>query len=202
MVHISQTCSYLSIYVYTRAYACVCVHLHLTSQSRARMTRICPCVDWGTTPADSVAGYWQLVTDTSNMNRYERDMCMSVSVQICYVQVRICSNLWRWYKQIQTDLNVFKRQKKFISGEGVYIMSIFVYISSISRLYTFKSCLNLFICLYSALLGVKFFLYKQNINKICTDVNDMNRYWPIYTSDAADDLTTVYIEDLGCMEKQ
>ena len=95
MVHISQTCLYLSIYVYTRAYACVCVHLHLTSQSRARMTRICPCVDWGTTPADSVAGYWQLVTDTSNMNRYEQDMCTSVSVQICYVQVRICSNLWR-----------------------------------------------------------------------------------------------------------
>ena len=55
-------------------------------------------------------------------------------------------------------------------------MSIFVYISSISRLYTFKSCLNLFICLYSALLGVKIFLYKQNINKICTDINDMNRY--------------------------
>jgi hypothetical protein len=51
-----------------------------------------------------------------------------------------------------------------------------VYISLISRLYTFKSCLNLFICLYSARLGVNFFLYKQNINKICTDVNDMNRY--------------------------
>ena len=103
MVHISQTCSYLSIYVYTRAYACVCVHLHLTSQIRARMTRICPCVDWGTTPADSVAGYWQLVTDASNMNRYERDMYMHVSSQLCGVYVRICSNLWRRYKQIQTD---------------------------------------------------------------------------------------------------
>ena len=55
-------------------------------------------------------------------------------------------------------------------------MSIFVYISSISRLYTFKSCLNLFICLYSALLRVKIFLYRQNINKICTDINDMSRY--------------------------
>ena len=55
-------------------------------------------------------------------------------------------------------------------------MSISVYISLISRLYTFKSCLNLFICLYSALLRVKFFLYNQNINKICTDINDMNRY--------------------------
>ena len=156
MVHISQTCLYLFIYVYTRANACVCVHLHLTSQIRARMTRICPCVDWGTTPADSVAGYWQLVTDTSNMNRYERDMCTSVSVQICYVQVRICSNLWRWYKQIQTDLNIFKRQKKIISGEGS-LHHVYICVSSISRSYTFKSCLNLFIGLYSALLrGINF----------------------------------------------
>ena len=51
-----------------------------------------------------------------------------------------------------------------------------MYISSISGSYLFKSRSNLFICLYSALLRVKFFLYKQNINKICTDINDMNRY--------------------------
>ncbi len=119
MVHISQTYSYRSISVYTRIYACVCVHLQFTSQIRAHMTSICPCVNrepTRATPADSVAGYWQLVTDTSNMIRYEQDMCMCVFAQICGVYVRICSNLWRWYWQIQTDLNVYKQQKNVFLG--------------------------------------------------------------------------------------
>ena len=46
----------------------------------------------------------------------------------------------------------------------------------ISRLYLFISCLNdVYMFKYPLLRGKKF-LYKQNINKICTDVNDMNRY--------------------------
>ena len=60
------------------------------------MTSICPCVNWGPTPADSVAGYWQLVTDTSNMNRYERDMCMNESAYI----FEICEGYTYRYKQI------------------------------------------------------------------------------------------------------
>jgi len=47
------------------------------------MTRIGPCMDWGPTPVLSVAGYWQFVTDTCNINRYERDMYMYESAQIC-----------------------------------------------------------------------------------------------------------------------
>ena len=46
------------------------------------MTSIGPC-GLGPNPAVSVAGYWQLVTDTCNVNRYEQDMYMYESVQIC-----------------------------------------------------------------------------------------------------------------------
>ena len=47
------------------------------------MTSMDPCMDWGPTPAVSVAGYWQLVTDTSDMSRYEQDPSMYESAQIC-----------------------------------------------------------------------------------------------------------------------
>ena len=48
--------------------------------------------------------------------------------------------------------------------------------SSISRSYLFISCLNdVYMFKYPLLRGKKF-LYKQNINKICTDINDINRY--------------------------
>ncbi len=156
MVHISKKCSYLSIYVYTRAYACVCVHLQYTSQIRAWMISIGPCMEWGPTPAVSVAGYCQLVTDTCNMNRYEQDMCM-------YESVQICGGDTNRYKQIQTYLN---SRKNFFSEEGVYMKSISVYISCISVQITLISCSNLFICLYSALLRGKKFLYKHHINII------------------------------------
>ena len=48
--------------------------------------------------------------------------------------------------------------------------------SSISRSYLFISCLNDVYMFKYQLLGGKKFLYKQNINKICTDINDMSRY--------------------------
>ena len=51
--------------------------------------------------------------------------------------------------------------------------SIFVYISSISGSYLFKSRLNLFKCLYSALLREK---KSGDIYKYKQDINNMNRY--------------------------
>ena len=63
------------------------------------MTHIGPCMDWGPIPEVSVAGYWQLVTDTSNMNmqnRYEQDMCMYESAYIC----EICKGYTYRNKQI------------------------------------------------------------------------------------------------------
>ena len=47
------------------------------------MTSIWSLYGLGPNPEVSVAGYWQLVTDTCNMNRYEQDMYMYESVQIC-----------------------------------------------------------------------------------------------------------------------
>jgi len=123
MVHIFETCSYLSVSVYKRAYACVCVHLHFICWIRACMTRINPCMDWGPTPAVSVAGYWQLVTDTCNMNRYQQDMFMYESAQI----------FQRDTNQILTGLNLFKQQKQFFSwGRRSYDINICVYIVNIS----------------------------------------------------------------------
>ena len=48
--------------------------------------------------------------------------------------------------------------------------------SSISRSYLFISCLNDVYRFKYPLLRGKKFLYEQNINKICTDINDINRY--------------------------
>ena len=78
-VHI---CTYQCIFGHIHVYDTVCVHLQFTSQIRACMTRAGPCIDWGPTLAVSDAGYW-FETDTCNMNRYEQDMCMCDSVQIC-----------------------------------------------------------------------------------------------------------------------
>ena len=49
----------------------------------------------------------------------------------------------------------------------------YVHIWCISGIYPCISRLYLFICLYSALLGG---LRPPDLNKICTDINDMNRY--------------------------
>ena len=78
------------------------------------MTSICPCMDWGPTPAEaavSVACYWQFVTDTCNINRYVRDMCMYESAQICGGDTNKSS-------EIQTDINRYNSPKKKILGKS------------------------------------------------------------------------------------
>jgi len=72
------------------------------------MTSICPYKDWGPTPAVSNTGYWQLVTYTCEMNRYERDIFTDVFVPICGGDTDR-------YRQIQTDTNTFKEPKKIFS---------------------------------------------------------------------------------------
>ncbi len=48
--------------------------------------------------------------------------------------------------------------------------------SSISRSYLFISCFNdVYMFQYPLVRGKEKFLYKQNINKICTDINEINR---------------------------
>jgi hypothetical protein len=127
------------------------------------MTRTDPCMDRGPTSAVSVAGYWHLAADTCNMNRYERDMCM-------YVSAQICGGDTNRYEQIWTYLN---SEKGPISGEIVYITSIYVHILCISGAYPFKSRgYHVYMVKYQLLRG----LGPQNLNRICTDINDMNRY--------------------------
>jgi len=121
------------------------------------MTRIGPCMDWGPTPALSVAGYWQFVTDTCNINRYIRDMCMYESAQICGGDTNKSS-------EIQTDINRYNSPKFFFSGEVVHITSISVYISSISGSYLCISCLNDVYMFKYQLLREFFYLFKQDIN--------------------------------------
>jgi len=101
LVHISETCSYLSISVHISAYARLCVHLPLISWFSAFLTSICPYMDEGAQSAVRVAGYWQFVTDTYDIHRYEQDMLMWVS----YEEICTCEYLGEKYKQISTYLN-------------------------------------------------------------------------------------------------
>ena len=98
------------------------------------MTRIGPCMDWGPTPALSVAGYRQFVTDTCNINRYIREMCMYGSAQICGGDTNKSS-------EIQTGINRYNSPNLFFWGSrsyNVYICVYFVNIWFISVYILFK----------------------------------------------------------------
>ena len=81
-----------------------------------------------------------------------------------YVYVRICSNLWWWYKrntarykQIQTDINIEKNSFRL---ESVHIKSISVYILSISGAYTCISRVNdVYMSKYQHQEGKKFYIH-------------------------------------------
>jgi len=64
------------------------------------MTWFSPCMDWRPAAVVSVAGYWQLVSDTCNMNKYERDM---------YMYKLYTLNLLKSAGVIKSDTKRFKR---------------------------------------------------------------------------------------------
>ena len=75
LVHISETCSYLSISVKIRAYACMrafTVHILIQCVSDPNLS----LYGWGGPPGVRVARYWQFITDTYDIHRYEQDMLM------------------------------------------------------------------------------------------------------------------------------
>jgi hypothetical protein len=106
MVHISTNvhiCQYMSIHVHMCAYMCIYRRNYRLYPKSGRVSRCMtstdPCMQLGPTPAASVAGYWQLAADTCNMDRYEQDMCMYVSAQICGGDIN----------EIQLDTNRYKQ---------------------------------------------------------------------------------------------
>ena len=126
------------------------MHLLFISQIRACMTSTDLCMDWGPTPAVRVASYCQLVTDTSNMNRYERDMCTN---EMC-ISARICGRDVTKSNNIQTDIHRYKSSNEFFSGKIVHTTIISVYISFISGSYLCISCLyNVYMFKYPLLRG-------------------------------------------------
>ena len=153
------------------AYARLCVHLPFISWFSAFLTSICPYMDGGTQQAVRVAGYWQFVTDTYDIHRYEQDMLTWVS----HEEICTCEYLGEKYKQISTYLN---GTKIFFSGESVNITWISCQYPWISRQYLWISCqypVNMF---KYPLLGGKNFLYSRDLNMIFTGYS---RYDQIFT---------------------
>jgi len=149
-VHI---CQYLFISVHICAYARLCVHLPFISWFSAFLTSICPYMDGGAQPAVRVAGYWQFVTDTYDIHRYEQDMLTWVS----YEEICTCEYLGEKYKQISTYLN---GTKKIFSGESVNITWISCQYPWISCQYLWISCqypVNMF--KYPLLRGNFFYIH-------------------------------------------
>ena len=93
-------CSYLCISVHMRVYACIYRSYPDLVRSDQYLSQ-CPYMDGGGQPAVRVAGYWQFVTDTYDIHRYEQDMLTWVS----YEEICTCEYLGEKYKQISTYLN-------------------------------------------------------------------------------------------------
>ena len=70
-------------------------------------------MDEGAQSAVRVAGYWQFVTDTYDIHRYEQDMLTWVS----YEEICTCEYLGEKYKQISTYLNGII--KKFLGRASI-----------------------------------------------------------------------------------
>ena len=102
LLHIPETCLNRSISVYICAYAGVCVHLQFISRISAYLARICLYMDWKAPPTFGVAGYWQILTDTYDIHRYEQ-ICVgknllksvkSVKVILTDMYVQNLVNIW------------------------------------------------------------------------------------------------------------